>query len=76
MVMCVPNPTFMVMDMNFIFESDNKILIQAVQGEIQIPLEIQVLVQNITTYFDRFNNVVINRIFKQGNSVTDWVAKL
>ena len=64
MVMCVPNPTFMVMDMNFIFESDNKILIQAVQGEIQIPLEIQVLVQNITTYFDRFNNVVINRIFK------------
>ena len=45
------------------------------KGEFQIPWEIQVLFQDITTYLSKFNNVIINHIFRQGNTSADWVAK-
>ena len=38
-------------------EGDNKILIQAVQGHIQVSWEIQVLIQDIHTYSQLCNNV-------------------
>ena len=43
--------------------------------KIQIPWEIQMLVQDITTFLDRFNKIIINHIFRQGNSAADWLAK-
>ena len=61
--------------MDIHIEGDNRILIQAVKGQIQIPWKIQVLVQDITIFLDRFNQVIINHIFRQGNSVADWLAK-
>ena len=56
-------------------EGDNRILIQAVKRKIQVPWEIQVLVQDISTFLDRFNNVFINYAFRQGNCIVDWLAK-
>ena len=56
-------------------EGDNRILMQAVQRKIQVPWKIQVLVQDITTFLDSFNKVIINYIFIQGNSVANWMAK-
>jgi len=56
-------------------EGDNNILIQAVQGKIRTPWKIQVLVQDITTFFTQFNNIIINYIFRQGNSAADWLTK-
>ena len=49
---------------NIHIDGDNHILIQAVQRKIQDPWEIQVLVQDITTFLDNFNNVIINHIFR------------
>ena len=50
-------------------------LIQVVQEKIQTSWEIQVLVQDIISFFTRFNNDSINHIFRQGNSAVDWLAK-
>ena len=33
------------------------------------------LVQDITTFLDRFYKVIINHIFRQSNSAIDWLAK-
>ena len=61
---------------NIHIEGDNKILIQAVQGRIQTPWEIQVLVQDIHYYLQTCNHVIINHIFTEGNRAADWLAKL
>ena len=61
---------------NIHIEGDNKILIQAVQGRIQAPWEIQVLVQDIHYYLQTCNHVIINHIFREGNRAADWLAKL
>ena len=50
-------------------EGDNKILIQAVQGRIQPPWEIQVLVQDILFYLQTCNHVLVQHIFREGNRV-------
>jgi len=49
---------------NVHIEGDNNILIQAVLGRVKIPWEIQVLIQDITTYLSRFDLVIINHIFR------------
>ena len=56
-------------------EGDNKILIQAVQGHIQVPWEIQVLIQDIHTFLQHCNTVIVTHIFRQGNRAADWLAK-
>ena len=56
-------------------EIDNKILIQAVQGYIRAPWEIRVLLQDIHTYIQLYNNVHITHIFRQWNCAADWLAK-
>ena len=56
-------------------EGDNKILIQVVIGHIQIPWEIQVLVQDINTYFQLCNNIVITNIFREGNGGANWLDR-
>lgn len=52
-------------------EGDNKILIQAVQGHIQVPWEIQVLIQDIHTYIQHCSKIIITHIFRQGNGAVD-----
>jgi len=61
---------------NIHIEGDNKILIQAVQGRIQPPWEIQVLVQDILYYLQNYNHVIVHHIFREGNRAADWLAKL
>ena len=61
---------------NIHIEGDNKILIQAVQGCIQPPWEIHVLVQDILFYLQKCNHVIVQHIFREGNRVADWLAKL
>ena len=60
---------------NIHVEGDNKILIQAIQDLIEAPWQIQTLVQNIKTYLQECNSVIITHIFREGNSAADWVAK-
>jgi len=52
-------------------EGDNRTLNQAIQGRIQTPWEIQVLVQDIHTYIQLCNNIRITHIFRQENSAAD-----
>ena len=61
---------------NIHIEGDNKTLIQAVQGYIQSPWEIQVLVQDILYFFQKCNHVIVNHIFREGNRAADWLAKV
>ena len=56
---------------NIHIEGDNKILIQALQGCIQPPWEIQVLVQDILFYLQKCNHVIVQHIFREGNRVPD-----
>ena len=56
-------------------EGENRVLIQAVQGRIHTPWEIQILVQDIATFFTRCNTVITNHIYREGNRVVDWLAK-
>ena len=45
-------------------EGDNKILMQAVQGHIQVSREIQVLLQDISSYLQLCNQVFITNVFR------------
>jgi len=61
---------------NIHIEGDNKILIHAVQGRIQTPWEIQVLVQDIHYYLQTCTSVIVHHIFREDNRAADWLAKL
>jgi len=61
---------------NIHIEGDNKVLIQEVQGQIQPPWEIHVLVHDIHHYFQSCNHVSVNHTFREGNRAADWLAKL
>jgi len=61
---------------NIHIEGDNKILIQAVQGRIQPPWEIQVLVQDILYYLQICTHVIVHYIFREDNRAADWLTKL
>ena len=56
-------------------EGDNKTLIQAVQGHIQVPWEIQVLIQDIHTYIQLCNKVLITHVLRQENCAIDLLTK-
>ena len=45
-------------------EGSNKILIQAVKGKIQVPWEIQVIIQDIHLYIQTYNKVIISHVFR------------
>jgi len=60
---------------NIHLEGDNQILIQAVQRRIQVPWEIQTLVEDILAYFQIYNHVSVYHIFREGNRATEWLAK-
>jgi len=56
---------------NIHIEGDNKVLIQAVQGQIQTPWEIHVLVQDIHYYFQSCSHVLVKHTFREGNRAAD-----
>ena len=59
-----------------LIESDNQILIQAIQGFIQPPWEIQVLVQDINHFIQSCSHVGVSHTFREANRADDWLAKL
>ena len=61
--------------MNTVVEGDNKILIQAMKGQMQAAWQIQTLLQDIQTDLQKCQLVTITHIFRQGNSATDWLVK-
>ena len=48
-----------------IYIGENKIIIQVVEGHIQMPSAIQVLIQQIHSYFQSRNYVIVSRIFRE-----------
>ena len=60
---------------NIHLEGDNQVLIQAVQGRVQVPWEIQTLVEDILAYFQLCNHVSVSHIFGEGNRATNWLEK-
>ena len=48
-------------------------LIKALRGEIQIPWEIQTLVED---YLSSYIQVFVQYIFRKGNQAIDWLANL
>ena len=60
---------------NIHVEGDNKILIQAIKDQIAAPWQIQTLLQDIKTYLQECNSVIITHIFREENSAADWLTK-
>jgi len=56
---------------NIQIEGDNKILIHAIQGRIQPPWEIQIMVQDILAYGQLCNKIFIHHISKEGDRAAD-----
>lgn len=57
-------------------ESDNQILIRAVQGICSIPWQIHHMVQEIIALSKLCVTVTVSHTFREGNRVADWMAKL
>jgi len=61
---------------NIFIEGNNKILIQEVQGHIQPPWEIHVLIQDSFYYIRAYNRVIVHHTFREGTHAADWLPKL
>jgi len=61
---------------NIQIENDNSILIQPVQGHIETPWKIHVLLQDIHCYSQSCNCVIVQHTFREGNRAANWLAKL
>ena len=57
-------------------EGDNRIVIQAVKGEIRTPWRTHILVQDIRNVLSRFMSPSIQHVFREGNMTANWIAKL
>lgn len=56
-------------------EGANRIVIQAIKGDIRIPWGIQMLVLDIRKNLTYFTYATISHVFREGNIVADWIAK-
>ena len=56
-------------------EDNDPIVIHSVPGLIQIPLRIRPLLQNIRTMIQLFFGTSIQHIFREGDMITDFIAK-
>jgi len=61
---------------NIYIRGNNKALIQVAQEYIQTSWEIQVLVQDVHSYFQSCNHVIVKHIFRESNRVADWLTKV
>ena len=60
---------------NLIVEGDNKIVIQAIQGQIHIPWQIQTLIRDIHNLIPPSVHCLFQHTYREGNMAADWVAK-
>lgn len=60
---------------SIVLEYYNQVLIKARRGGVQIPWEIQTLVEDTNIYLNSCNRVYIQHIFKGGNRATEWLAR-
>uniref|UniRef100_A0A7C9EXE8 RNase H type-1 domain-containing protein n=1 Tax=Opuntia streptacantha TaxID=393608 RepID=A0A7C9EXE8_OPUST len=60
---------------NLIIEGDNKVVIQAIQGQIHIPWQIQTLIRDIHNMILSYVHCLFQHTYREGNMAADWVAK-
>ena len=60
---------------NLLVEGDNKIVIQAVQGQIHIPWQIQNLIRDIHNMIPPSVYCLFQHTYREGNMAADWMAK-
>ena len=56
-------------------EGDNKIVIQAIKGQIHTPWQIQTLIQDIRNMIPPYVDCLFQHIYREGNLAADWMAK-
>jgi len=57
-------------------EGDNKLIIQAIQGQVSVPWELCTIVKDIQTTIDQCNQVLSRHIYREANMAADWLSKL
>jgi len=60
---------------HLIVEGDNKVVIQAIQGQIHIPWQIQPLIRDIHNMIPPYVHCLFQHTYREGNMTADWVAK-
>ena len=60
---------------HIIVEGDNKIVIQAIQGQSHIPWKIQLLIRDIHNMIPPHVHCLFQHTYREGNMAADWVAK-
>ena len=60
---------------NLIVEGDNQIVIQAIQGQIHIPWQIQTLIRDIRNMLPPTVHCLFQHTYREGNAAADWMAK-
>jgi len=60
---------------NLIVEGDNQIVIQAIQGKIHIPWQIQTLIRDIHNMLPSTVHCLFQHTYREGNVAADWMAK-
>ena len=60
---------------HLIVEGDNNIVIQAIQGQIHIPWQIQTLIRDIHNMLSPSVHCLFHHIYREGNMAADWIAK-
>jgi len=58
-----------------IVEGDDKVVIQAIQGQIHIPWKIQTMIRDIQNMIPPYVHCLFQHTYREGNMATDWVAK-
>ena len=57
-------------------EGDNKIIIQAIQGQISVPWQLRTIVKEIQHTIEQCAYVLIRHIYREANMAADWLSKI
>jgi len=60
---------------NMEIEGDNMVIIQAIQGRIQVPWQLRNIVIEIKATLDQCAQVMIRHIYREANMAADWLSK-
>jgi len=60
---------------HMLVEGDNKVVIQAIQGYIHIPWQIQTLIRDIYIMIPPNVHCLFQHTYREGNMTVAWVAK-
>ena len=58
-----------------LIESDNAIVILALQGRITVPWQIAGIIHDVSIYLSQLDHVSISHIYRKANMTADWLSK-